>query len=513
VIGKTHEQHVTTELARSPPQESNLLRGSMTPWLPKVLVLHALVWTLAAWLSRGNLDRAGDMVENYVWGIEWQAGYSKHPPLFAWVTAAWFSVMPRTDWAYFALSALNAGVGLLGVAALARRFLSSEGAAFAALALAVSPFYTVMAIKFNANAVLLSAWPWTAACFVAFMQDGRRRHAAACGALAALALLGKYFSVVLVLGLALAALVIPNWRQRLRGAGLWLALAAGLVVLMPHLLWMFDHQFSTLRFASQRSAGSLGPALLRLANYTVAQAGYLLPSAIFLLCAVPGSRRREAASLLVGAIARPALHRELWWLALAPMFVVGAIAALAGTQMASVWGIAQWFAITALWVAVLCQRGIVPRVQWLRSALPVVWLAVLAIAPAVGIYEARRGSATAIEPRAELAQVAHALWTERTGRALPSVGGSFTEALSIAFYAPGKTRWWNPMEPATTPWISPADWRREGGLLVCADGDDDCHRSARAIVAAAPIDVSVHKKSWGMTLPARTYSLYMMLPE
>jgi hypothetical protein len=162
---------------------------------------------------------------------------------------------------------------------------------------------------------------------------------------------------------------------------------------------------------------------------------------------------------------------------------------------------------------VLGQRGIVPRVQWLRSALPAVWLAALAIAPAVGIYEARSGNATAIEPRAELAQTAHDLWTERTGRALPSVGGSFVEALSIAFYAPGKTRWWNPMEPATTPWISPADWRREGGLLVCPSGDDDCHRSARAIVAAAPIDVSVHKKSWGMTLPARTYSLYMMLPE
>lgn len=500
---------VTSNELRS---EAGLPRAAAIPWLPLVLVLNALVWTLAAWLSRGNLDRAGDMVENYVWGIEWQAGY-KHPPLFAWITAAWFSVMPRTDWAYFALSALNAGVGLLGVAALARRFLSSEGAAFAALALAVSPFYTVMAIKFNANAVLLSLWPWAAACFVAFMQDGRRRDAAACGALAALALLGKYFSVVLVMGLALAALVIPNWRQRLRGGGLWLALAAGLVVLMPHLLWLFFNEFSTLRFASQRGAGSLGPALQRLANYAIAQAGYLLPSAIFLLWAVPASRRREAASLLVRAIARPSLHRELWWLALAPMLVVAAIAALAGTQMASVWGMAQWFAVTALWVAVLGQRGIVPRVHWLRGALPVVWLAVLAIAPAVGIYEARRGSATAIEPRAELAQAAHALWTERTGRPLPAVGGSFVEALSIAFYAPGKTRWGNPAESAATPWISPSDWRREGGLLVCAGGDEDCHRWARAESAAPPIEVSVHKESWGMTLPVHTYSLYLVLPE
>jgi Dolichyl-phosphate-mannose-protein mannosyltransferase len=481
--------------------------------LPALLATGALVWTLAAWLSRGNLDVAGDMVENYAWGIEWQAGYSKHPPLFAWIVAAWFSVLPRTDLAYFALSALNVALGLLGVAALARRFLSERGAAFAALALAVSPLYTGLAIKFNANAVQLSLWPWTAFFFVAYMQTGARRFAAACGAFAALALLGKYFSVVLILALCLAAAAVPAFRQRLRGAGPWLAIAAGLLVLTPHLLWMFDHQFSTLRFASQRSAGELLPALLRLLNYTVAQVGYLLPSAVFLLWAVAPAQRRQAVRLMLRTPLRPSLHPPLWWLAFAPMIVVAALAVGLRAPMASVWGMAQWFAVTALWLAVFERHGIAPRWDWLRRALPVLWGLVIVGAVALGVHDARRGTALASEPRAELAQAVHRLWREQTQRPLVWVGGPQEQAASIVFYGPAGAHWWNLAAPAATPWFSDADLQRDGSVLVCPQADDACQRQAQDRATAPPVELVLHKRAWGIDLPAHRYSIDLILPK
>ena len=45
-------------------------------------------------------------------------------------------------------------VGLLGIVALAGRFLPRRLAIVAGLAMAVSPLYSNLAIKFNANAVL-----------------------------------------------------------------------------------------------------------------------------------------------------------------------------------------------------------------------------------------------------------------------------------------------------------------------------------------------------------------------
>jgi 4-amino-4-deoxy-L-arabinose transferase-like glycosyltransferase len=505
--------HAAPGGAVAPAPSDTVDRGTRSG-VPLTLYLaaHALVWTLATWVSSCNLDANGDMVENYVWGIEWQAGYSKHPPLFAWITAAWFSVFPRTELAYFALSSLNAAVGLLGVAALARRFLPADTAAFAALALGMSPLYTALAMKFNANAVQLSVWPWAAVAFVAFMQEGRLRHAAAYGALAGLALLGKYFSVVLLLALPIAALAVPAWRKRLRGAGAGLALLVGVVVMVPHGLWMVEQEFTTLRFAAARSAGELVPALQRLANFTAAQVVYLAPSLIFLLLATRPGQRREAARRVAAAFVEPSSQRELWWLALAPMFVIAAIAALHRTEMASVWGMAQWFAVTAWWLAVLARHGIEPRAEWLPRALPAIWIAVLVLSVGVGAFEARRGSEDASSPQAELTQAAQAAWRERVKQPLRIVGGSLPEAHAIAFYGDGKIRWWNPMAPATTPWLSVADVRRDGALLVCADGDLSCERSARELVAAPPVEVSVHKTSWGIDEPPRAYQLYLLPP-
>jgi hypothetical protein len=194
------------------------------------------------------------------------------------------------------------------------------------------------------------------------------------------------------------------------------------------------------------------------------------------------------------------------------MIAIAAVALLARTPMASVWGMAQWFAITPLWVAVLAQQGNAPRVEWLRRALPVYWVSVTLLAAAIGAFEARSGSAGAAEPRAELAQLAHALWHERTGRELQIVAGTGVEASAVAFYAPGKARWWNPSAPAATPWLRAADWQREGGLLVCSADDSGCDRLAVAIDAGPAIEVAPHKHAWGLDLAPRRYRLYLRAP-
>ncbi len=85
-----------------------------------LLVLHVALWTLTQALATTNLDRYGDMLENYAWGqvLEW--GSFKHPPLFAWVTGLWFKLFPQIDFFYHLMAYFNVALGLLGVALLAR---------------------------------------------------------------------------------------------------------------------------------------------------------------------------------------------------------------------------------------------------------------------------------------------------------------------------------------------------------------------------------------------------------
>ncbi|NLH80765.1 MAG: glycosyltransferase family 39 protein, partial [Phyllobacteriaceae bacterium] len=169
-------------------------------WLLLTLLLlgHVVVWTLQPVLSHGNLADSVDMVENWVWGKEWQLGYWKHPPFFAWVVGAWFSVFPRADWAYYLLAALNAAIGLSGVWAMTgvadegrpdhgrrRRLVALAG-------LAITPITGFLALKFNANAILLSVWPWATWAFLRALKTPTAKNGAILGALLAVAMLSKY---------------------------------------------------------------------------------------------------------------------------------------------------------------------------------------------------------------------------------------------------------------------------------------------------------------------------------
>lgn len=486
--------------------------GRRTARLLALLPVHAVVWTLAAWLSRGNLDTQGDMVENYAWGIEWQAGYMKHPPLFAWITAAWFLVLPHVDIAYFALSALNAMAGLLGIVALAGRFLPRRLAILAGLAMAVSPLYSSLAIKFNANAVLLSVWPWTAYFFVRFMQTGGWRSALAPGALAGAAVLGKYFSVVLLVALLVASLVRPAWRARLFSWQSLVVAGAGVVVLLPHLYWLVAHHFMTFGYAEQRTGGTLLAAAGRFGIYTLAQIGYLLPSFVFIGLLVRSGRVRAAKRMALSYV-RPSQSADLWWLALGPLMVVGVIAVVTRTQMASVWGMAQWFALVPLWLAVLQQGRVSVTVAWAGRVLVVYWLLVLAAAAAVGYLGALRNTDEAAEPRAELAAAANALWAQRVGNGpVPVVSGSSHEAQSIAFYGGNRTRYWDMASPQTTPWLRGDEVRSQGVLIVCPADESRCVADAAAWSNVQPVALEVNKRAWGRTLPAYRYLLFPVPP-
>ncbi|AQG99680.1 glycosyltransferase [Burkholderia sp. KK1] len=485
--------------------------ASATGRLIWLLPVHALVWTLAARLSRGNLDIQGDMIENYAWGIEWQAGY-KHPPLFAWITAAWFRVFPHSDIAYFVLSALNAMTGLLGIVALAGCFVPRRVAVIAGVAMAVSPLYSNLAIKFNANSVLLSVWPWTAYFFVRFMQTRSRRAAIALGALAGLAVLGKYFSVVLLIALALASLARPAWRARLADWRALLAVAACAAVIAPHVHWLFTNHFPTLAYADKRTGGTLLAAVARFGIYTLAQIGYLALSFVATLMMVQ-VRRGQAAQLMAQSVVRPSLNPDLWWLALGPLIVVGILALAAKTQMASVWGMAQWFAIVPLWLAVLERAGFTLRPERAVRMFAGYWLIVLVATATVGYVGARRNTDDAAEPRAELAAAAHALWNERFGHGVPIAAGSTHEARSVTFYSEGRTRHWDMFEPETTPWLSMTDLRKQGALFVCRDGDTSCIEKSKEITGVTPVRIAVHKRSWGRDLPAHDYVLFVLAPE
>jgi len=192
-----------------------------------VILLGAFVvaWTVFHTIVFVPIGLHPDLTEVYSWGRHPALGYFKHPPLSGWICGLWFSVFPSADWAFYLLAMVNAAAGLWFIDLIAQRYVSAGKRPTVILLLLMTPFFQFFGLKFNANAVLLSTWPLAVYCFLRAFESRAPVWSAAAGAAAALAMLGKYYSIFLIGGIVIAALSHPKNARYLKSPSPWSASA------------------------------------------------------------------------------------------------------------------------------------------------------------------------------------------------------------------------------------------------------------------------------------------------
>ena len=477
-----------------------------------LLVVHVLLWTWVGISSRSNFDVPGDMVEAYVWGQGWQWGYFKHPPLSAWVTGLWFCVVPESQAGFSLLAAVNSGIGLLGLAVLAREFLPARWVLLCVAAASLTPGITTLGMRFNANAILISTWPWALAFFVRMMQRGRPLDAVLCGLACALAMLGKYYSGVLLLTLVFAALWQPHWRGRLRTATPWIAVAVFVMAIAPHLVWLLAQEQGPLQYAQKaRLPQSRGDTLMRALHFALAQWVFPIVAFVVFWLSLTGPKRGQGLWQAITGFVRPR-GDMVWLLAVLPVVATMLATVLTGARTASVWGL-PIAAGVALLASQRAQRsGAELSLPRLWRALGVFWCVVALLSPLMWHVRARVQATAVIEPREELAQAVVEAWRAEYPGALASVTGSRTLAASVAFYAVDRPRYWSMWNAAVeTPWFKAVDLVRLGGVIVCATTDSVC-QSMGELRSAQRREIAVHKHVRGFQFPSHHYVLYLLPP-
>ena len=67
--------------------------------LGSFLFAHIIIWTLIPTFSNTNLPL--DTIEHLAWASDLKFGYSKHPPVSAWILEIFYQIFSNQDWAYF----------------------------------------------------------------------------------------------------------------------------------------------------------------------------------------------------------------------------------------------------------------------------------------------------------------------------------------------------------------------------------------------------------------------------
>jgi Dolichyl-phosphate-mannose-protein mannosyltransferase len=493
------------------PAEPAAATGSAA--LTFFLFAHVLLWTLFASYAQGGIHH--DLAEVWAWAREPALGYDKHPPLSAWVAAAWFSVWPRATWSFFLLAEVNAALGLAGAYALAGRLVNVNDRWAAMLLLCLTPFYNLLAMKFNANTVLLAVWPWTAFFLVRSLETRAALPSLALGVLAGLAILGKYYSALLLASCGLAALLHPEARAYFASPAPYAAITAFVATIAPHVHWMATHGAPTVGYALTKTEEPRLETLVQGAVAAGRAALFLLPAAIVLLIVVV--RRRQGSLVALARGLRDPAGRWLLALALGP-FALSLLACVVGNVRISVdFMIPIFFALPT---AVLALSGIAitdaERIALSRTVagFMAVMLLVLPVVALGAFYE--RGE-TWLEPRREVALAATRAWHEAFGRPLPVVSGEATYADALSFYSPDAPRVRNGFveeDSKMASWLPGP----EGLLVVCPYqgrwSDDVCLKHSAALggpgVRLIERDFAIHL--WGLANPSRHVVLTLVPP-
>lgn len=459
-----------------------------------ICLLYALVPTLT--FPTPPLD----VVEGFAWGRELQLGYTKHPPMQAWLLELSFRVTGGGTYGGYWLSALCAALGYACVWQLAGRLGLSAWQTFWAVVLtSVSFYFTLPMPEFNPNILQVPVWAGMMLFFHRALEKGRLGDWILLGALAAFGLYTKYFVLLLIGTIGLYTLVFADARRHLFSAGPWLCALTCAVLLVPHLSWLLDTDFLTLQYAASRSkpAEGLVDHIFNPLNFLGAQIGNHAGIALVLLAGLGWSGLKGARAARARAVQplRPPQDRFLLWFAFLPLGVVLAASAVTGNEFEHMWGTPMFVLSGILAVRYLALPALWPHPRVALGAAVAVQAIFLGVLFGQAVFEPHwKHKQTRIHyPGRAIGEELARVWQAETGTDLAYVAGDMWSAANVTLQAPGRPSMFYLHSQALSPWIDLRDVQ-DKGLMIVWRGDSE--RPLNEILAYYPGAVRDGSKSF-----------------
>ncbi|MBV9251158.1 MAG: glycosyltransferase family 39 protein [Acetobacteraceae bacterium] len=473
------------------------------------LLAFVLLWTLYGSIADAPKALHGDVAEAYVWGREFQLGYNQHPPFWAWIAGLWFLIFPEQDWAFKLLAMLNAAAGLAGAWQLIGLFTRGwrQLAAFAMLLL--TPFYTFLAFKYNANTIFLSLWPWTLYCFIQSMQRRRAADGIAFGGMVALCLLSKYYAIILVITCLTVSFLHQDWRRYYRSAAPYIAVATCAVLVMPHVVWAIMANAPPVEYVMGRSGIGWADTAWYAGEFIVSVTLYHALVPIVLTASHTGRRappeplalpRRFVAGLVLLPVALTVLFGAVFELKISAAMAVGIfpVLPLLALELMPASNPRRAFQITAIGFGALTAGSLIasPMLAWASMK----WGA---------------NDPSLREPRVELAEAVTQLWRETTGLPLRYAGGTAPYGNAVMFYSPDHPSGFIALSYHRAPWVTPDLIAQHGLAAVCLRSDAECLADAASLATPQTrrIALTLTHSFWGLQQPPANFDIFLIPPR
>ena len=235
----------------------------------------ALVLLLAAYrllvLLLGDIPLDTEEVYYLSWTDRLEFGYFSKPPLLPALLGLVTGLFGESAFVIKSISLVLHTATALVVFAIARELYDARTAAVSAVGFQLMPIVGLVSLFTSTDAALLLFWSLTLWGFIRAVRCKGYGWWLFTGLMAGLGLMSKYTMGVLALGL-LGYLLLSGRRELLWSRKLWAGLLVAVLVCLPHLVWLTQHEYITLSHTRYISGvGHAVPSLENLRDFLLSQ--------------------------------------------------------------------------------------------------------------------------------------------------------------------------------------------------------------------------------------------------
>ncbi len=261
-----------------------------------VLVVAALTAIRVIALFASDFNLQGDEAQYWTWAQDLAFGYYSKPPMVAWMIATTTAVCGDGEACVRVGSPLLHGITSLILFGVGRSFYDSRVGMWAAVLHATLPAVSFSAALVSTDVPLLLFWSIALLAVARLRGGGGTAWVVVLGISVGFGLLSKYAMAYFVACAIMVVIVDRPTRDALSGWRGPLALALGVALLMPNVLWNLANGWATVGHTAD-NANWQGPLLHpdRMLEFAGAQFGLIGPLLLVVfLIAIVGAFRRGA---------------------------------------------------------------------------------------------------------------------------------------------------------------------------------------------------------------------------
>ncbi len=400
------------------------------------ILSHLIIWTLAPSIS--NLNLPLDTIEALAWGSNLSWGYSKHPPMSAFVVEVVYNFFGNQDWAYYLLSQIFVTTAFLYVWKFSNLIFKNKIHSLLSIFLLEGIyFYNYTSPEFNVNVCQLPFWALVVFYSWKSIKNEKVSDLILLGIFMSLGFLTKYLFLYLILAIKII-FILRLMEKKTFNIKLLIPGMIFILFLTPHLVWLFQNNFVTITYGLNRTGMEESSFLDHIFNpfiFLIKQIGILIPVIIMLFTLI------KVKKIKIGNIKKDKYFLLL--INIIPIILLFVTSIISGGKIRTMWMTPFYLFLGVLLIQIFKEQLNIKNLK----KFVIVFAAIFIISPASYLFISFSNEYKRTDyPGREISDLVQRRWDENFLNDISIVVGDEWYAGNLSYHLSSRPTWFNTIE-------------------------------------------------------------------